>query len=347
MKKLSNKTINLMTLAGLLVFYLAVELSSTIPIGADGPLMNGYILRIIVLIMINVILSVSLNLINGYTGLFSVGHAGFMIVGGYVSGFITTLFFNITKDTPYWIALPEFMLSILLAAVVSAIVGFIIGLPALRLSDDYLAIVTIGFGEILRVIFNFITFKKQVGTWMLDIGGPRGLLGIPPLSNFTLVFLFTVMTIIIVRNFVYSRHGRACLAIRESEIAAKMMGVNITTYKVLAFVLGSTLAGIGGALLAHLNQMLHPTQGGFMMSIEFLIIVYLGGMGSISGTIVAAVLLTGLNELLRPIGELRMVLYGVLLVVFMLRRPSGLMGNREFMFLIPAKERKRYAAQNT
>lgn len=328
------------TILGLIGFYALVMITSALGV------MNDYILRVINLMMINIILGVSLNLINGYTGLFSVGHAGFMIVGGYVSGFMTTLLFGITKDTPYMEALPLFLVSILAAALVSALVGFLIGLPVLRLTDDYLAIVTIGFGEIIRVIFNFITFKKKVGDWELDVGGPRGLLGIPPLSNFTVIFIFTLFTVVFIRNFVFSRHGRACIAIRENEVAAHMMGIPITRYKVLAFVLGSTFAGIGGALLAHFIQLLHPTMGGFMKSVEYLIIVYLGGMGSISGTIVAAVALTGLSELLRPIGELRMVLYGVLLVILMLKRPGGLMGQREFPFLLPERERKIYAAQN-
>ncbi|MBP7494678.1 MAG: branched-chain amino acid ABC transporter permease [Spirochaetales bacterium] len=327
-------------LLGLAGFYLLVMVTSTLGI------MNDYVLRVLNLILINIILGVSLNLINGYTGLFSIGHAGFMIVGGYVAGFMTTLLFGITRDTPYLQALPLFLVAILVAALVSALVGFFIGLPALRLSDDYLAIVTIGFGEIIRVVFNFITFKKKVGDWELDIGGPRGLLGIPPLSNFTIIFLFTLFTILFIRNFVFSRHGRACMAIRENEVAAHMMGINITRYKVLAFVLGSTFAGIGGALLAHFIQLLHPTMGGFTKSVEYLIIVYLGGMGSISGTIVAAAVLTALSEFLRPIGELRMVLYGALLVFLMLKRPAGLMGQREFPFLLPERERKSYAVQN-
>lgn len=336
MKKNKDNTM-LFTFLGIAVFYVIVMILHSTGI------MNDYIMRILILMMINSILAVSLNLINGFTGLFSVGHAGFMITGGYVAGFLTTLAFNITKETPYMAALPLFILSILVAAVVSALVGFLIGLPVLRLSDDYLAIVTIGFGEIIRVIFNFISFKRTVGDWVIDIGGPRGLLGIPLLSNFTLVFIVFLLSVIIIRNFVYSRHGRACIAIRENEVAAHLMGINITRYKVLAFALGSTFAGIGGALLAHFVQMLHPTMGGFMKSVEYLIMVYLGGMGSISGSIIAAFGLTAVSELLRPIGELRMVLYGVLLVILMLKMPNGLMGKREFPFLIPLKERQKHA----
>ncbi len=338
MKKLSRKTI-LLTLVALLVFYALIMILS------NAGIINDYLMRILILMMINAILAVSLNLINGFTGLFSVGHAGFMITGGYVSGFITTLAFNITNETPYATALPLFIVSILIAAVVSALVGFLIGLPVLRLSDDYLAIVTIGFGEIIRVIFNFITFKKNVGGWEMNIGGPRGLLGIPLLSNFTLVFIVFVMSVVIIRNFVYSRHGRACIAIRENEVAAHLMGINITKYKVMAFVIGSTFAGIGGALLAHFIQMLHPTMGGFMKSVEYLIMVYLGGMGSISGSIIAAFGLTAISELLRPICELRMLFYAVLLVIRMLKKPCGSLGNREFPFLVPKalKERQKHA----
>jgi branched-chain amino acid transport system permease protein len=336
MKAFNNRTM-LFTFLGLALFYVIVTVLH------NTRVMNDYIMRIVILMMINAILAVSLNLINGFTGLFSVGHAGFMITGGYVAGFLTTLAFNITKDTPYAAALPLFIFSILVAAGISALVGFLIGLPVLRLSDDYLAIVTIGFGEIIRVIFNFITFKRQIGTWSIDIGGPRGLLGIPLLTNFTLVFVTFILSIIIIRNFVYSRHGRACIAIRENEVAAHLMGINITRYKVLAFVLGSTFAGVGGALLAHFIQMLHPTMGGFMKSVEYLIMVYLGGMGSISGSIIAAFGLTAVSELLRPIGELRMVLYGILLVMLMLKMPGGLMGKKEFPFIVPLKERQRHA----
>ncbi len=336
MKKQTDKTI-LLTLAGVLVFYVLIVILK----GAG--VLNDYLMRILILMMINSILAVSLNLINGFTGLFSVGHAGFMITGGYVAGFMTVLVFKITNETPYAAALPLFIISILIAAAVSAIVGFLIGLPVLRLSDDYLAIVTIGFGEIIRVIFNFITFKKNIGGWEMNIGGPRGLLGIPLLSNFTLVYIIFLLSVLIIRNFVYSRHGRACIAIRENEVAAHLMGINITRYKVMAFVIGSTFAGVGGALLAHFIQMLHPTMGGFMKSVEYLIMVYLGGMGSISGSIIAACGLTMVSELLRPIGELRMVFYGALLVVLMLKMPSGIMGRREFPFLLPLKERQRHA----
>lgn len=324
-------------LVSLLIFYALVMILNKIGI------MNDYLLRVLILILINIILAVSLNLINGFTGLFSIGHAGFMITGGYVAGFITTLLFNISSDTPYLLALPLFLIAIMAATLVSAVVGFLIGLPVLRLSDDYLAIVTIGFGEIIRVIFNFISFKKKVGDWEIDIGGPRGLLGIPPLSNFTIVFIVTIVIIVLIRNFVYSRHGRACIAIRENEVAAHMMGIDIVRYKVLAFVLGSTFAGIGGSMLGHFIQILHPTMGGFMKSVEYLIMVYLGGMGSISGSIIAAAGLTAITEVLRPIGELRMVLYGAVLVILMLRMPNGLMGKREFWFILPRKERMRDA----
>ncbi|MBU0936687.1 MAG: branched-chain amino acid ABC transporter permease [Spirochaetes bacterium] len=335
MKPFSNKAL-LFAALGLAVLYVVITVLHKTEV------LNDYIMRIIILMMINAILAVSLNLINGFTGLFSVGHAGFMITGGYVAGFITTLVFKITSETPYAAALPMFILAILAAGAVSGLVGFLIGLPVLRLSDDYLAIVTIGFGEIIRVIFNFISFKVDRGGWVQDVGGPRGLSGIPLLSSFTVVFVVFLLSILIIRNFIYSRHGRACIAIRENEVAAHLMGINITKYKVMAFVIGSTFAGIAGALLAHIIQMLHPTMGGFMKSVEYLIMVYLGGMGSISGSIIAAFGLTAVSEFLRPIGELRMVLYGVLLVILMLKMPAGIMGRKEFPFLVPLKERQKH-----
>jgi len=334
MQKLKAKLPLLLGLAGFYVVMMVLNMTGIV---------NDYIMRIVILGMINIIMAVSLNLINGYMGLLSIGHAGFMIAGGYVAGFMTTLLFQISSSSNPLFAYGAFAISIVCAAIVAGLAGFLIGLPALRLDDDYLAIVTIGFGEIIRVIFNFITFKKNIGGYEMDIGGPRGLLGIPYLTNFTTAFIVMILVVIFIRNFVYSRHGRACVAIRESEIAASMMGINVTRYKVLVFVIGSAIAGIGGALQGHYIQMLHPTMGGFMKSVEYMIIVYLGGMGSISGSIIAALGLTALSEFLRPIGELRMVIYGLLLVILMLRRPSGLMGKTEFPILVPERERVRHA----
>jgi branched-chain amino acid transport system permease protein len=293
-------------------------------------LINGYLLHIINQSLIYVILAVSLNLINGITGQFSLGHMAFAGVGAYASGTVTTLLFKVNPSSPggMWI----FILAILVGGVVAALAGFLIGFPSLKLKGDYLAIVTMGFGEIIRTVFNNIDY----------VGGPRGLLGIPKFSNFTVIFIATFLTIIVLRNMVQSSHGRAMISIRENELAAELVGINTTKYKVLAFVTGAFFAGIAGGLFAHLLQMAHPTQFGFLKSTEVLIMIYVGGVGSITGSTVAAFALTFLSEGLRigiravadatglPIGgEWRMVVYALLLIFIMLFRTEGLMGTKE------------------
>jgi branched-chain amino acid transport system permease protein len=297
-------------------------------------IMNGYLLHIINQSLIYVILAVSLNLINGITGQFSLGHMAFAGVGAYVSGTITTLIFKINPSTPggIWV----FIGAILVGGLVAGVVGFLIGFPSLRLKGDYLAIVTMGFGEIIRTIFNNIDY----------VGGPRGLLAIPMYSNFTVIFIATVLTVVVIRNLVQSSHGRAMLSIRENELAAELVGINTTKYKVLAFVIGAFFAGIAGGLFAHLLQLAHPTQFGFLKSTEVLIMIYVGGVGSLTGSIIAAFGLTFLSEGLRigiraladatnlPIGgEWRMVVYALLLIFIMLFRTEGIMGTKESKLL--------------
>jgi branched-chain amino acid transport system permease protein len=307
-----------------IVFYAAIQILYTTEV------MNGYILHIINQSLIYVILAVSLNLINGITGQFSLGHMGFAGVGAYVSGTISTLVFKINPSSPNGMLI--FILAIVAGGLAAAVVGFLIGFPSLRLKGDYLAIVTLGFGEIIRTIFNNIDY----------VGGPRGLLGIPKFSNFTTITVAALITIVVIRNLVESSHGRAMLAIRENELAAELVGVNTTRYKVLAFVIGAFFAGIAGGLFAHLLQMAHPTQFGFIKSVEVLIMVYAGGVGSITGSTIAAFALTFLSEGLRigiraiadatglPIGgEWRMVVYSLLLIFIMLFKTEGLMGTKE------------------
>lgn len=310
------------------IFYAVIE------IVYKTELINGYILHIINQSLIYVILAVSLNLINGITGQFSLGHMAFAGVGAYASGTISTLIFKINPSTPGGMGI--FILAILVGGVAAAIVGFLIGFPSLRLKGDYLAIVTLGFGEIIRTIFNNIEY----------VGGPRGLLGIPKYSNFTVIFIAAFLTIVVVRNLVESSHGRAMLSIRENELAAELVGVNTTKYKVLSFVIGAFFAGIAGGLFAHLLQMAHPTQFGFIKSVEVLIMIYAGGVGSITGSTLAAFALTFLSEGLRigiraiadatglPIGgEWRMVVYSLLLIFIMLFKTEGIMGTKESRLL--------------
>jgi branched-chain amino acid transport system permease protein len=297
--------------------------------------LNGYFVVIINRSLIFVILAATLNLINGITGQFSLGHMGFAAVGAYVSGTITTL---VLKLSPHvFTDNLIFIAAIIVGGIAAALVGFLIGFPSLRLKGDYLAIVTLGFGEIIRTILNNIAY----------VGGPRGLLGIPKFSNFTVIFLFTFFTIVLLRNLVQSSHGRAMLSIRENELASELAGVDTTKYKVLGFVVGAFFAGIAGGLLAHLLQIAHPTQYGFYASALILIMVYAGGMGSLTGSIIAAFSLTFLTEGLRvgidwlrdsvgiPIGtEWTMVVYALLLILIMLFRTEGLMGMRESKILI-------------
>src|ERR1035438_10362 len=314
-----------------LIFYLIVQFLSAPHI----EVLNGYFMVIINRSLVFVILAVSLNLINGITGQFSLGHMGFAAVGAYTSGSITTLIFKLSPSHPADAIV--FLIAIVVGGFAAAIAGFLIGFPSLRLKGDYLAIVTLGFGEIIRTILNNIPV----------VGGPRGLLGIPKFSNFTVIFLFTLATIILIRNLVQSSIGRSMLSIRENELASELVGVDTTKYKVLGFVIGAFFAGIGGGLLAHLLQIAHPTQYGFYASALILIMVYVGGIGSLTGSIIAAFSLTFLTEGLRvgidwlrdtvgiPIGtEWTMVIYAMLLILIMLFKTDGLMGMRESKILV-------------
>lgn len=259
------------------------------------------------MIGINIILAVSLNLINGITGQFSIGHAGFMSVGAYTAAVITTK-----------LGLP-FALAVLLAAIVAGFMGLLIGIPTLRLKGDYLAIATLGFGEIVRVVFLNIDY----------VGGAAGIIGIPQLTTWAWLFGSVVLCVVVVQNYINSSHGRASIAIRENELAAELMGVDTTRYKVTAFVIGAAFAGLAGALYAHYFFLIQPGNFNFLKSFDILVMVVLGGLGSTSGAILAAILLTVVSALLQSFNEIRMILYAVVLILIMIYRPQGLMGNRE------------------
>ncbi|MDP3058471.1 MAG: branched-chain amino acid ABC transporter permease, partial [bacterium] len=269
---------------------------------------DRYYLQILTLAAINVIMAVSLNLINGFTGQFSIGHAGFMGVGAYTAAFLTTEF-----------KLP-FLVALLLGSLGAALVGFLVGMPTLRLRGDYLAIATLGFGEIIRVVIINLD----------AVGGSRGYIGISRVTNFAWAYAFAVFTILIIRHFINSTHGRACLAIREDEVAAGAMGVDTTKYKVMAFSIGAGFAGLAGGLFAHLLTFLHPSSFDFTKSVDFLVMVVVGGWGSITGPASAAVAITIVNELLRQFAEYRMLAYAVILIAIMLFRPQGLLAGKEF-----------------
>ncbi len=281
---------------------------------------DPYVSRIIMLAGIAITLAVSLNLINGFTGQFSIGHAGFMAVGAYSSAYFTV---NYGERLAAGLgggalgSLVEFSLATLIGMLAAAIAGLIVGVPSLRLKGDYLAIVTLGFGQIIVVLLNNID----------AVGGARGYSGIPIVKSFFWIFLIAVATIVIVYNIVNSAIGRALISIREDELAAEAMGINTTRYKVMAFVISSSLAGAGGVLLAHFDGYLNPKSFEFLKSIEILIMVILGGLGSIIGSILGAILLTVLPEVLRGFAEYRMVIYSLLLIILMITRPQGLLGN--------------------
>lgn len=278
---------------------------------------NDYLMATIVTISVNIILAVSLNLITGFTGQFSLGHAGFMAIGAYTTALI------LMKYDTLW----AFLGGLLLGAVIAAVIGFLVGLPTLRLRGDYLAIATLGLAEIIRILFLNFEFTN----------GAAGLSGIPQYVDWNWLFLFTAGAIIVISNFLNSSHGRACIAIREDEIAAESVGVNAVAAKTTAFTLGAFFAGIGGGLYASYFYFIKPDLFGFLKSIDILVIVVLGGLGSLSGSIIAAILLAVVSTLLQPFPELRMVIYALVLVTIMVFRPQGIMGSREVGQLFRAR----------
>lgn len=267
----------------------------------------------ITLIGINIILAASLNLINGYTGQFSLGHAGFMAVGAYIGVILTTNF-----HLPLIVAM-------LAGGAAAALLGALIGLPTLRLSGDYLAIATLGLGEIIRIVIMNIQY----------VGGAAGFSGIPHLTTFPWVFFTMLFTLFFIKNFVNSTQGRACIAIRENEIAAAAMGINTTKYKVMAFTIGAAFAGIAGVLFAHCFYIISPSSFTFMQSFNYLIMVVLGGLGSLTGSVAGAFVVTALSAALADWPEFRMIIYALALIFLMFYRPQGLFGYVEISALPP------------
>lgn len=265
---------------------------------------NDYIIQVATITGINIIMVLGLNLITGVTGQLSLGHAGFMSIGAYSSAM-----FSIHLGVPFWVTL-------IVGTAFGGVFGTLLGIPILRLRGDYLAIATLGFAEIVRVVI--------LNTPAL--GGALGIYGIPPSTNLLVTLALTVFTIFFMYRFEKSRHGLAIRSIREDEIAAEMMGVNISFYKVLSFTIGSAFAGLGGALYAHFLSYINPVDFGFMKSIEQLCMLVLGGMGSIVGAVFGSVVLSTIPELLRFASEYRMVTYGIVLILMMIFRPQGLFG---------------------
>ncbi|MBU3811902.1 MAG: branched-chain amino acid ABC transporter permease [Candidatus Niameybacter stercoravium] len=297
---MKNKNKSLIILGSLLLTYLFLM------IGLSLGVINSYFSGVIVAILINVIMASSLTLVTGYLGELVLGHAGFMAVGAYTSALIT-----MNLNLP---AVLEFPIALLCGGVFAAFIGILIGIPALRLRGDYLGIITLGFGEIIRIVLNNLKVTN----------GAKGLSGIPSYSNFTVTFFITIVIVAALYLLIKSRHGRAIIAIRENEIATDCVGISTFYYKTFAFAIAAFFAGIGGGLYAHYLQVLSPSSFGFLNSIEYLIIVVLGGMGSLSGTIIAAIVLGVLNEVLRAFSEYRMLIYSLVLISMMVCKAKGI-----------------------
>ena len=290
----------------------------------NGGGVSGYITKVLMVIGINIILAVSLNVATGYLGQLPLGHAGFMAVGAYTGGiFLKAVNASELGGAGYAAAIAA---ALVLSGLVAAFFGIIIGVPALRLRGDYLAIITLGFGAIIRVVLtnidDLLGFKLTYGA--------SGLKRIPKITSYFNVLVCVVLTCLVIHLIMKSRHGRAILAIRENEIAAESCGVRTTYYKVMAFTLSAFFAGVAGCLYAGYLGSLQPTTFGFMKSIEILVMVVLGGMGSMLGSILSAITLTALPEALRAFEDYRMVAYSLVLVLVMIFKPTGLMGQYDF-----------------
>ncbi len=292
----------LATVAGLALIYLILSLFLR---------QGAYWKNLLILVCINIILSCSLNITVGNLGQITLGHAGFMSIGAYVAGIFV-------KNTNL-AALPSFLISLVLAGLVAGLFGLAIGVPVLRLKGDYLAIVTLAFGEIIRVLVENMKIT----------GGAQGLAGIPTTDNFTLIFIITCLAVAQMYSIMTSRHGRAVLAIKDNELAAQASGINTSKYKTFAFTLSAIFAGMAGAIYAQTTGVIAANVFNYNKSFDILVMVVLGGMGSYTGSIISTIILTIVPELLRAFADYRMIVYSILLIVVMIYRPSGLMGRSE------------------
>lgn len=326
------KSIIIGAVAIALMYLLNAMMSST---GFFGVGINDYQGRLLVFIAINIILATSLNLINGFTGQFSIGHAGFMAVGAYASAYFSNTygesmvrslaFLGDTGSTSIVL-----LIAVAIGAVVAGLMGLIVGIPSLRLKGDYLAIVTLGFAEIIRIVILNID----------AVGGATGY-QVPGYANFLWIGIFAIVTVVVIHNIVKSDTGRALISIREDDLAAEAMGVNTTRYKVTSFVIGSAFAGVAGVLFAHYNKFLHTNDFQFIRSFEIIIMIVIGGMGSMTGAILGAIIVTLLPELLRQLpdiqmgattfkfADLRLVIFALILILTMILRPQGILGTME------------------
>jgi branched-chain amino acid transport system permease protein len=282
--------------------------------------LDPYIAQIVMYIGINIILTASLNLVNGYMGEFSVGHAAFMAVGAYSASFFSVTVF---PQNPVF-----FPVALVIGGCFAGIVGLLVAIPAFKARDDYLAIITLALLMIIKSAFDNMPW----------LGGPQGFYGIQKETNLSWVFVWTVATVVAVRNIVYSNFGRGIISVRDDEIAANLVSVNTKQVKILAFVLSSFFAGIAGGLFAHLIQFINPRTFSLIKSTDILLMLYLGGSGSLAGSILGASLWTILIEALRFMGIWRFIAAPVLLIVLMIFRPLGLMGGKELKWFVPKEK---------
>jgi branched-chain amino acid transport system permease protein len=300
--------------------------------------LDNYVVRILNTCAIYVVLALSMNLINGFTGLFSLGHAGFMAIGAYVTALLTLTpdvkaqnFFMAPIAKPLENMQLPFILALLLAGILSALFAFLIGAPVLKLKGDYLAIATLGFAEIIRIV---VTNAQSI------TNGALGLTGIPRTTNIWWAFGAAIFTIFFMRQLINSSYGRALKAIREDEIAAESMGISLFKHKIISFMIGAFFAGVGGGLLGNLLGTIDPNMFKFTLTFNILLIIVLGGMGSITGSVISAFVITIAGEALRFLDEgflfipaiagLRMVVFSALLMIVVLFFSRGLMGTNEF-----------------
>jgi branched-chain amino acid transport system permease protein len=314
MRNLFNRQ-NIVALLGIVLLYAVVQGLIV------SDIMPPFYKLTLIQICIYIILATSLNLINGITGQFSIGHAGFMAIGAYISAIITAIL-----NGPLFLGL-------LAGAFVAALAGILVGLPTLRLKGDYLAIATLGFGEIVRIIFLNTEY----------VGGAAGFT-LPSKITWTWAFGLMALSVILMKNFVNSTHGRACISIRENEIAAESMGVNTTKYKVIAFTMGAFFAGLAGGIYANYFYIIQPMTFNFLLSFNILVMIVLGGLGSMTGGIVGAIVMTLASALLAGVPEWRNVITAVLLVLMMIFRPTGIMGTKEFSLNFLGKKSEKNAA---
>jgi branched-chain amino acid transport system permease protein len=303
---MKNKKLNKQLISNIAICFIVLAVVESLLL---GDILSRQFRSLLIPVCINVILAVSLNLTTGFLGELTLGHAGFMSVGAYTGALI-----SMNLNLPMMV---EFPIALIAGGLVASAFGVIIGVPVLRLRGDYLAIVTLAFGEIIKSIINVLKVTN----------GPMGLSGIELHGNykhFAFVFVLTIITIFAIKNMVYSRQGRAVCAIRDNYIAAEAVGIPVSKFKVMAFVVAAFFAGIAGVIYGHNVGTLKPTTFDYNKSIEILVIVVLGGMGSIRGSVIAAIILTVLPEMLRSADEFRMLLYAVVLIAMMIFNSSEL-----------------------